>query len=71
MTVTETGFVEAWVDTSTVSKHLRKGPRTVSDYRRRGMPCIQVSERHYIYRLSEVDAWLEALRFTPPAPVES
>jgi len=52
---------EPFVDSETVQHHLGGiSPRTLGNYRKRGLPYIEVSPRVFRYRLSEVTRWMES-----------
>lgn len=56
------GGRERWVDSETVCDYLSVSERTLRRYRdERALPCRKLSGGiGYRYRLSEVDAWIEA-----------
>jgi predicted DNA-binding transcriptional regulator AlpA len=57
-TTTVVDAPERWVTSNEVEVHLGVAARTLSDYRKRGLPHVKVSERSFRYRLSEVDTWM-------------
>ena len=56
---------EPFVGSEAVQHHLGGvSPRTLSNYRRQGLPFVELSPRVYRYRLSEIDRWLDGRRAT-------
>lgn len=60
------GATEPWVTKTALARHLSVSPRTIERWQREGMPVKRLWSRRkddrkpVRYRISEVEAWLEA-----------
>ncbi len=57
---------ERWVAKRAVAEHCSVSERTLERWQARGMPHWRISSQLVLYRLSEINRWLESQATHPP-----